>query len=767
MKQSSITLYIAILAIIFVEAASIIADENTWSTNGPYGGSIKTIAIHPIDLQTLLIGTVTSGIYKSVDGGLSWDHIDSDILPQTMREIAFHPFGPDTIFVASANGLFKSNDSGASWSLLRPPINVDGIYEAILVHPVNPNLIFAGGFITVWMSQDGGRSWYAPELPYGIGTSSFAVDRSNPDKIYMVASSFYNGLGVWKSADRGITWENIQNNIDTIGFGQDIEIDPSDPNILYLARFNIAEEYNHDCLSKSINGGESWFDITPDILTVPKVKDIKISPVNNNVIFICTSNDGVLKSMDGGYTWTFINSGLRVNETARMAIDSTNDILYLGTYHDGIYKSLDEGVTWQSISYNVPSVETRNVDICPDSSSIVVVAARNGLFSTSDSGQSWEYINTGIALQQEISVVRFDPGNGNILYCATGYNNDYYHPSNTGFYFSSNIGYSWERRSQGLPGNIHYKEIAVSSNGEADKRIFLGSSRGLFYSDDQGILWHRLQNGLPSECNCVELEVSTANQNIIGVADMQGLLFLSNDRGETWSQAEELPILEPETMCELKFHPFDSNHIYASCYYDGLFESLDGGESWTNISNNLPLDGEIAIVTGIVINQNNPSNMFVTSNRYGVFQTHDAGLFWESYNTGLDTISGWGDLAFAGDDTTMLYLASSTRSVWSIHRTPTGIDDDNQPLPSQVSLSAYPNPFNAAANISFSLPEASNVSLDIYDLLGRRTASLLDSYLPAGNHSLLWHPEDLAAGVYIYRLTTDNNRTSHKITLLK
>jgi hypothetical protein len=98
----------------------------------------------------------------------------------------------------------------------------------------------------------------------------------------------------------------------------------------------------------------------------------------------------------------------------------------------------------------------------------------------------------------------------------------------------------------------------------------------------------------------------------------------------------------------------------------------------------------------------------------------------------------------------------------------TGIDEPYTNTPDDVRLShAYPNPFNASTTISFTLEKPAAVTLYIYDILGRKTASLVDEYLPAGDHSVLWDANELPSGVYFYRITADDWVDSRKVTLIK
>jgi hypothetical protein len=98
----------------------------------------------------------------------------------------------------------------------------------------------------------------------------------------------------------------------------------------------------------------------------------------------------------------------------------------------------------------------------------------------------------------------------------------------------------------------------------------------------------------------------------------------------------------------------------------------------------------------------------------------------------------------------------------------TGINDKTMPMPLSVELyKAYPNPFNASTNFSFSLPQAADIRLDIYDMLGRKVSSLLNEYMFAGYHTVVWHPDGLGSGMYFYRITAGDYNACDKVMLLK
>ncbi len=119
-------------------------------------------------------------------------------------------------------------------------------------------------------------------------------------------------------------------------------------------------------------------------------------------------------------------------------------------------------------------------------------------------------------------------------------------------------------------------------------------------------------------------------------------------------------------------------------------------------------------------------------------------------------------------DGNYIYVADY-RSMLVLYYDPTtGVIDELTELPEQISLASnYPNPFNNSTVISYELPRAGIVTLDIYDILGRKITSLENSYKQAGQHSVLWQADGLSSGVYLYRLETESGVENNRMMLLK
>jgi photosystem II stability/assembly factor-like uncharacterized protein len=742
-------------------------EENRWSTNGPPGGSIYSIEIHPQNPQVIFVGTIQKGIYKTTDGGNLWNHIESDEQMSCMRVIAIHPYGPDTIYATSTRGIYKSINAGINWAKLYPPQGPDNEYSDFLIHPEEPNLLFAGGPLNEWKSTNSGQTWEQLNIPHLVGIEDISVDPTNTDVIYIATNTTRFGYGIFRSTDRGQSWTNIQNNITGELYCQSIAIDPQNTHIIYLGLENPSDTDN--CLFKSINDGQSWIDISPPDLSVGGVRKVAVSPFANNIVFVCTWNDGVLKSTDGGLTWIPSNEGLKIPHIATIEFDIFNEIIYLGTYEDGIYKSINDGNIWEKSSENIDLSPCQSVAVCPIDLSTVCLTTLSGLYATHDGGHSWSYAEVGFPFYHAPGDVIYDQITPSNIYLTTKHRFWNNPVGNTGFYRSTDGGNSWEFFITGLPGDNSYIDLAISYLGGNSRRIFLSSYRGVYFSDNIGETWIACSSGIPQNTYINALEVAPSDQNIIaaGTGWLNNEMFLSTDRGVNWHELTNYPDTIGWAVMDIEFDPLNQNIIYVGTDGAGIFKSSDGGLTWLSILNDLPANPDYPTVCGMAINPYNPSNVFVSSSRYGIYQSHNGGQNWEPFNNGLDTTSTAGYIKFAAGDTNQLYFASQDRSVWAMTRTATVIIDDGIFPPRDVTIQNYPNPFNSSTVIEFALPQAGEVSLTVYDILGRQVSRPVGGYKEAGNHSVTIDMGKAGSGVYYYILNCNSINIKRRMLLLK
>jgi photosystem II stability/assembly factor-like uncharacterized protein len=746
-----------------------LAGDNVWTTDGPTGVRIKSIAINPLDHYNIYIGTVDDRLYRSTDAGQTWCHLSQADMAVDIIAIAIHPFGPDTIYVGTDAGMYKSTDAGDNWQMLYPPQGVRNDYRAIVINPAYPNIIIAGGASNEWKSTDSGQTWEEmpidPNQGWDVGIQSIVVDRQNPNRYYLATNSSPYGKGAYRSLDMGESWQRIQNNIDSCGAGWVIAIDPSDGNTIYYGRYDYLQVNCDKCVSKSTNGGDSWIDITPDSLTNSTINDIKVSPTDPNTIYVCTIFDGLLKSPDGGRTWERKNNGLHSSNAYRIAIDSITGNIFLSMIDDGLYKSINGGDSWELISQNIYNAYSYNLAVVSDTPPHLFATCPNGFFESINDGQSWDRLDIGIPPYNILYGLLTDwrlPGYIFVGSCRASIHST----GPPGIYISSDDGNTWSFHNNGLNPNDCYRFMAASIVSSQDVRLFAVGEADIYKSDDLGENWSLCFEGNPSDYYSYRIKVSPASPNIIAVGNDDGHILVSFDRGGTWSLPAPFPGTPARGFEDLQFHPLDSLTFYVANDV-GIFETTDGGQSWANIIDDIPHD-ELAVgVSAPLINPDNPDNMFVASFSYGVFQTHDGGANWESFSEGFDPIFWGGWLQFAPNDTTRLYLNAPWRSVWSIHRTLVGVEDNAPVLPDKILLSNYPNPFNASTKISFVLPKEEHFTLNLYDITGRKIATISEATYPAGSHSLNLSLKDHASGIYYLVLDTDDAHITRKMVMIK
>jgi len=604
------------------EAAT--AQENQWVTNGPYGAFVFCISVHPNDPDDIYVGTHGARIFHTTDGGQYWYNLGDDTLVESVRDIAIHPIGRDTMFAGTGGGAFRSSNAGYAWERCNFPLGRSNIYDDIEIHPDSHNLVFAAGN-GCFKSEDGGRTWQLLDLPC-MADIFVRVDPHNHDRLYLGTQSSHTRKAIWRSDDLGVTWYPIHNDLDTLALSVEFCIDPVDSLTLYLARDGRSRK-SWKCLAKTIDGGEHWFDISPEV-EVPYIHTVRVSPFDRNVVFIATEDRGVMRSTDGGSTWEEVNEGIDTRTAKCIEFDTTSSIIYLGTYYHGIYRSLDGGDSWEKISHNITGLDCDEIAGNFSSHDTLYVASHAGVYKSVDGSATWERLSFPthhFTYPYCISVDRHEP---RFVYAGTRIVT---WGGKTGFYLSTDAGTTWVCGSEGLPDSADFMDLDVAYYGE-DRVIFLACSEAVYRSYDQGESWHVCDNGIPVGYRYTAIKVHPAYPELIFAGDILNRLYRSTDGGHSWERSDAG--LSGMGISEIAFHPYDRNVAYVGTFFGGIFKTTDGGQNWEDINGNIPYR-EWVYIAGIAINPLNPDNVFVTAPLLGVFASHDGGITWEDMSTGL------------------------------------------------------------------------------------------------------------------------------------
>ncbi|WP_343034369.1 hypothetical protein, partial [Candidatus Methylobacter favarea] len=228
------------------------AGINKWTAIGPEGGSINTVVVSPSDPMILYAGTNSAGIFKSTNGGASWQAINSGLPSRFISAIAIDPVNPEILYasvVIDAAGVFKSTNGGASWV----NTGLSGPITTLVIDPQDPLTLYAGGYGGVFKITNGGASWQTMDGLLGLSISDLAIDPINPMTVYAIATRYFfmsKDVGLFKSTDGGTNWQAINSGLDEFTVST-IVIDPVNPTTLYAGT-------DSEGVFKSTNGGASW-----------------------------------------------------------------------------------------------------------------------------------------------------------------------------------------------------------------------------------------------------------------------------------------------------------------------------------------------------------------------------------------------------------------------------------------------------------------------------------------------------------------------------
>src|ERR1017187_4470770 len=198
------------LFVVLAGASGVIrAGDNVWTSHGPDGGDIWSLAVSPKNAGTVYAGT-RGGVFRSTDGGANWNSVRPGFTPL----VAVDPQDPSTVYAVDyygGGGLFKSTDSGQSWNALSaaPPIGT------LAIDPQNPSTLYAGpsnfhagewisyGWSGVSVSSDGGSSWNVVNSGLPANARLLAFDPQSAKTLYAIGGS---GALLFKTTDGGGSW---------------------------------------------------------------------------------------------------------------------------------------------------------------------------------------------------------------------------------------------------------------------------------------------------------------------------------------------------------------------------------------------------------------------------------------------------------------------------------------------------------------------------------------------------------------------------------
>jgi photosystem II stability/assembly factor-like uncharacterized protein len=427
----------------------------THVNNGLGNLYVGSLFMHPSNPQILLAGTGSvqyqegGGVYLSTDGGLTWKQTLSSIFTEAVE---FAVSDPEIAYAGDAYGIYRSEDGGQTWKLVsgnKEPNNrfgwgspgVRGGHPIdFQVDPRDPDRIYINAYGGgVFLSEDGGRTWMDASKGYtGALTRDIVVDPSEPGRVIAAARS-----GIFASHNGGNDWEGLNYPELFSSEWEAVAIDPNDPQHL------LASNNWTNALAQSTNGGHTW-RIVKDLDGKVGWRSIAFAPSNPAIAYAGSAGyfsagafdqrvpgRGIYVSRNGGRTWSAANdSSTRDAHVASLAIHPGNpDIVYAATSNHGLLKTTDGGTSWTLIRSGLPASGAILVAINPLDANIILAGFdRGAIYRSIDGGQSWTRSASGLNPEATIADIVFDPLNPETIYLADLF---------SGVYRSTNGGRTW------------------------------------------------------------------------------------------------------------------------------------------------------------------------------------------------------------------------------------------------------------------------------------------------------------------------------------
>ncbi len=632
MRNKYFFIFFIFLSFKFIEASD--KDNYQWKQikiNG--GGFINIVLIDNKNPNIIYAGSDIGGIYKSFDYGETWNPYNIGLTWARDNLVAGLAFDSSSnLFLGTGRfgkkgGLFKKTSDKNPWQILSRKIKFN--FE---IQRIGKNLI--------------------------------SIDSRNSQIIY--AGSWEDGI--FKSIDGGNNWSNTNFKEKYIS---SILIDSKNSSIIYIS----CMKYNEikGGIYKSIDAGKNWTLISPD--NIDDVYQLAIVPDNTNIIYASCGNEGIFKSIDNGKTWEAKNSGLEFGKLSNlklkdvkilsMAIDPNNPkILFAGSgfTHGQIYKSIDEGENWINLTYNKQNIHLDNwwineinfpggdnyactcISIDYTNGNKIFISGRSGIWRSDDGGKNWHPKVNGLEVTC-MNQIAFDPKKSDIFFIG---NTDW------SIFKTINSGKSFQRTLKGIGGwdidfdkNIwrkyHIKNgrsFAIDPRTEPSTVYFGGNATGknngaIFKSIDGGESWTEANGGLP-QASITALAINPDNFDKLFTAIQENGLYKTDNAGKNWEKINIKVNLENKKMFAsnnnyILISNISSNIIYILDKGNGIYKSIDGGNNWEIISNNLPEQGIKRMdqfVGGLALDNKNPDIAYVGLYKYGIYKTENGGKTW-------------------------------------------------------------------------------------------------------------------------------------------
>jgi len=699
------------------------------------------------------------GIYKSTDNGVTWN-----LLPSTSSgtpnftdpfdyiwNVAIDPSEPslDEVLAATYTGIFRSTDGGVSWNQV---LSADSSFTDVAVGENGIGYAFTrqGGITRLWRSIDG-ATWVEitpGNFPASTGRVVIGLIPSNPEAVYFYVNVSGSTHQFWKYTDSSSTWENrsasLPGDLSTqTGYDQIIHVKPDDENFVILGGTNLYRSTNgfiSSAATTTIGGYPYW----PGGNHHPDLQSGFFRPGNANTYY--SSHDGGLsKTTDIGasnVSWISLNNSYNVTQFYSVSIcpDSASDIIMAGAQDNGtVMGNLPGSSDWVMVYGGDGTV----VKVAPISDNRLYTQYQNGQMQrhTLAITNTTNITPSGSTRQLFVNPIALDPNNSQILYYGGGRNS----PSLTSAVW----------RNDNAPN-------ATTSNGwsaltATDVGDGVGYSRristiGVSKSNSPNVVYYGTTDGVVKRVE----NANTASPTVTTVTP-PGLNGGTSIGGFVRGLA-----VDPTNSNNVLL-------AFGNYNFQNLWYTTDGGANWTDVEGNLAGPSGPSVRWATIFYVDGVQQVFIGTS-IGLLSTailDGSSTVWtQEAPTEIGNIL-IAMMDYRESDRT-LAVGTHARGVFTTQfDSPVGVGEQPE-IPADFMLAQnYPNPFNPSTRIEYRIADAGLVKLTVYDMLGREVASLVNVEKQPGTYKVDWNANGLASGMYLYQLRAGSFTASRKMVLVR
>lgn len=481
----------------------------------------------------------------------------------------------------------------------------------------------------------------------------FQIVANSQDSNRLIVTAGFSGPMVFQSSDRGSSWIEQP----ALLFSGRLTPHPTNGNVVYT----IGYSGGASGVLKSVDGGTTWSSAGAGLPASPTISALALSPSDPETLYaIVGGGPGqVYRSTDGAASWALVSSAFPSFYVNDVKVDPQNSaIVYATSYNLDVIKSVDGGATWLATGLGL---DTIRIVIDPANPLRVFAGTSgSGVYRSDDGGATWGPANGGIEAGS-VRDLALDPFDPDTLWVGTA------GTEVTGGLFKTTNAQDWSRVDLGEPVAIG---TAIAFDPHDSSRIYAAASlsvvRGEFFqSDDRGVTWTRTEKGLSGYYANAVAAHPTSSEVAYGVSGAKA--FRTDSAGADW-------VLRDDTgsaLTCLALDPTGADTLYAGYVFsdftgDGVLKSVDGGLSWN------PTTGALAVqdLRRLAISPSAPDHLLAASYD-GLFETQDGGDSW----TPTPLLAG--DMraaAFDPADPLILYagLFSDSQTGFGLFRSPDG-----------------------------------------------------------------------------------------------